>query len=154
MSDVYSIVAVTVAHLKIATQIQTLMGTGYATRIRPEVVPLEEDYALGKPHLVVQRIGTTHVRPLSGETFSFHQSNVQVDVWAKDAQERDNLAQAVRLAMRPNRFRGVRSGLDIRDVSLDLDTDSSSSAVDGSEELDWRTMLRFSIWHRNLTEEV
>ena len=147
-----SILAAVGAYLVVPEQIRDLMGAGHEARIRPESVPMRERFAKGSPHLVYTRISTEHLRVLHGETRSLHRSVVQIDVYAKDAQERESLAHAVRMAMRPNRFRGVWADVEIRDVSLDLDVDSSSDPADGTEEMDWRTMLRFTIRHRNLTE--
>lgn len=150
--DASTILGALRAYLVAVAQIAALMGQGYEARIRPEQIPLNTPYRVGSPHLVYQRLGTRDIRTLRGTTQNLHPSTVQVDVWSKDAQERDNLAQAVRLAMRPERFRGRWNGLEIRDVEKDFDGDTSSSAQDGSEEIDWRTTFRFTVWHRNLTE--
>lgn len=148
-TDARDIGASVVSYLKTVAQVQSLMGSGYASRIRPGMIPQETSFEPESPHVTVMRIETRHERTLRGRRQDLTRSFVQVDVWAKTDQERTNLAAAVRAALRPERFHGYWLGLEIRDLSIETDADSDEDAGDGSEERDWRTLFRLSIWHRN-----
>ena len=150
--DAPDIVGSVVAYLGTVTQISTLMGMGHTARIRPGMVPRGSAADARKSAIVAQRLDMRRVRTLRGKRQNLARSFVQVSVYAKTDQERTNLAHAVREAMRPERFHGQWLGLEIRDLSVETDSDSFEDANDGTDAPDWRATFRFSIWHRNLTE--
>lgn len=146
MADAATILSALRAYLVQVTAITTLLGTGYAARIKPSQI----EQGIAGDHLTLHRLDTRDIRKLHGETFTFHDSDVQINVWARDVQDRENLAEQVRIAMR--RFTGEWGGVQIRSVEKTGDHDDDFDEQDGGEGRDWRTVLRFTVWHRNLQE--
>ena len=141
-----SLLAALSQYLTQVTAVTTAMGPAAADRIRPEAVPQGQRGAF----VVYQRLDTTDHKIVHGEIIHLHDSLVQITVWADDPDTRERVAVAVKVAMR--QWRGTWDDVEIRTVRKDYDADSTEDASDASEQRDWRTTLRYVIWHRNLQE--
>lgn len=130
-------------------QIGVLMGLNYAGRIRTDRIPSSEGTG---DRIRIQRIDTDEKRVLTGRVLRNHVSRVQVDVFSRVPQRRDNLAQEVRIAMRAFAVSGGWGNLQIIAVAKVVDQDLADDPQDGSEDADYRTLFQFDVSHKNLTE--
>lgn len=136
------------AYLAQWAAILALMGSNAEARIRTERIPSS---AGSGDRIRVQRLDTDDVRTLRGDVIRNHTSRVQVDVFSRTGKGRDNLASAVRLAMR--RFPSWGWGdLQIIGIAKTVDQNVPEDPMDGSEEADYRALMQFDITHKNLSE--
>lgn len=138
------------AYLRQFIPLTTAMGPNGASRIYLDVAPTKSGYGPGAADVVFQELNEPRPRLLDGTPVPLVDAIWQIDVYAKTAQQRSNVAKAMRTALRL--WRGEWSGHVIRDVSIEMDRGTSDSADDGSEERDWRHTFRVRVWHRNNEE--
>lgn len=124
-----------------------LGGPGAEKRICPGVPPQDSKGS----YVCYQRISSEDDVLLSGKVTQQKHSILQIDVWASDPDKREALVEIVREIMR--RWLGQWGDLVIERVPRKiLDVDGIAETDDASGERDWRTTLRYHVWHRNLKE--
>ncbi len=94
------------------------------------------------PSISIRLISAEHGRNLDGPN-GVVRARVQVESWASDFWQSQDLGEQVRLAMQG--YVGLMSSLDVRDCALDTDIDTPEPPEDASENWIYSKAYIFSV---------
>lgn len=110
------------------------------TRLYPGIAPTSAVF----PYVTMQDLMVASHYHLDGATATLD-SMVQIDCWALEPMQAQQLAKIIRLAM--DGMPAAWDGLEVDGVFFDSEQDAPEPAQDGSERAYYRRILTLSVWH-------
>lgn len=123
-------------YLTLQPRVTALVGLRIFPQIAPQNTPV--------PYITVQRIAVGNDYHLLGPTDT-HDTGIQVDCWALTARQGQGIATQVRHALEG--LVGPWDDLEIDGVYITSEIDLADAAEDGSERIDYRTVLSIEVAH-------